>query len=90
MEEERKEEDQIEEDIYGKEGAKEQVEGDEIDGVEEGFMAGYNEDIKNANCASCGKVLERDGTVEETLNGKTYYFCCETCARKFELKKDHY
>ena len=53
-------------------------------------MEGYNEDIKNTNCTSCGKVLEREGTVEEEIGGKTYYFCCAECARKFELKKNHF
>ncbi len=73
-----------EKDIYSDESREELGDGDEIDEVEEGFMKGYSEDHM-AECANCGKILERD-VVEEEIEDETYRFCSERCAKKFEEK----
>ncbi|MBS3149760.1 hypothetical protein J4455_03670 [Candidatus Woesearchaeota archaeon] len=62
----------------------ESLEGDEIDGFEEGFMKGYK-DKNTATCAMCGKVLrDADGTIEIDIDDETYRFCSERCAERFK------
>ncbi len=84
MKEEFYEEDQSE-NIYSEEGREEQLEDDEIDDIEQGFMQGYEQGDKLAKCALCGKILS-DRYVEEEINDETYHFCCEHHAELF-IKK---
>ncbi len=70
--------------IYEEEGRKELIdEEDEITDVDEGFMKGYEEEEKLAECSNCGKVLNKK-TVEEEFNGKVYRFCSSDCAEEYE------
>ena len=80
--------DNKEDDVYSDEAIGEKLEADEINEVEEGFMKGYNEEESMAECANCSKILT-DNVVEEELDGHSYRFCCEECARKFEEKHSH-
>ncbi|MFC6973731.1 AsnC family transcriptional regulator [Halomicroarcula sp. GCM10025709] len=34
------------------------------------------------DCAECGNTVDEEG-VEESLDGDSYYFCCESCADRF-------
>jgi len=72
------------EDIYNDE--EEMEEEDEISPTEEGFMQGYKEGKRIAECPTCGKVLVGQDIYESSINGKLYRFCSQSCARKF-LKK---
>ena len=75
-----------EEDIYSKEGREELLEDeDEISDVDEGFMKGYDEGQKMAECCTCRKVLDKD-IVEEELDDEVYRFCSSKCASAFEEK----
>ena len=75
-----------EEDIYSDEGREELLnEEDEISDVEEGFMKGYEEGSKMAECCNCGKVLKKD-IVEEEFNDEVYRFCSEDCADLYEKR----
>jgi Cu(I)/Ag(I) efflux system membrane fusion protein len=44
--------------------------------------------------AACGMMIDRDKAVAEgrtiARNGKTYYFCSDSCKRKFSEKPEHY
>ncbi len=75
------------EDVYSEEGQEQLVADDEITDIEEGIMQGYNQD--EATCANCNKVLIDENIVEEDLEGKHFRFCCEDCARNFEVREDH-
>ena len=76
-----------EKDIYLESGREELAEEeDEITNVDEGFMKGYQEDGKMANCQNCKKVLEAE-VVERDYEGETYRFCSEECATKFDEKR---
>ncbi|MFC7077629.1 AsnC family transcriptional regulator [Haloarcula halophila] len=34
------------------------------------------------DCAECGNTVDEEG-VRRTLDGEPYYFCCESCAKRF-------
>ncbi len=70
------------EDVYEKEGREELEEDEEISPEEEGFMQGYEEGEKLAECAKCGKILVED-FVEKEMNGEIYRFCSDKCAESF-------
>lgn len=71
--------------IYTEEGREEQLEDDEIDDIEQGFMQGYEQGDKLAKCALCRKILT-DRYVEEEIDGEIHHFCCENHAELF-IKK---
>lgn len=73
-------------DIYSEEGVEERMEKDEINADEAGFMEGYD----NPNliqCGSCGKQFDLDKAIEREINGKTFWFCSEKCAKHFNERK---
>ena len=74
-------------DVYDK--AEKLEEADEINEVEEGFMKGYEDDIDEASCSNCNKILQGKEFVEEEIKGKTFRFCTRECAENFESKKEH-
>ena len=74
------------ENIYNKEDRKQQMEEDEIDPQEAGFMEGY-EDTKFVECNSCEKSIDLAHVIEKEINGTTYTFCSKECAEKYE--KEH-
>ena len=82
-------EDEKEFNVYNEEARGELVDADEIDGSEEGFMKGYEEDVNPSKCSNCGKVLTTGDFIEETIEGESHRFCSDDCATKFELKKEH-
>lgn len=44
-----------------------------------------------ATCPVCGmKVSEKDAPGKTTHHGQTYYFCSESCERKFEANPEQY
>ena len=74
-------------DVYDK--TEELEEADEIDEAEAGFMKGYEDNIDEASCSNCKKIIEGTNFIEEDIDGKTYRFCSSECTDKFELKKEH-
>lgn len=77
-----------EKNVYSGEAREELADSDEIDELEEGFMKGYEEESSMAECANCHRLLT-DEIVEEELEEKTYRFCSEECAMKFEEKEKY-
>ena len=72
--------------IYSEEGREELLEDeDEISDLDEGFMKGYDEGEKIAECCTCGKVLKKD-IVEGEFNDEIYRFCSNECASNYEDK----
>ena len=69
-------------DIYSEDYAEELEENDSIDGAEEGFMQGYNEEELAAECSTCRKVLG-NRFIEEKISNKMHRFCSQECASKF-------
>jgi Cu+-exporting ATPase len=42
-------------------------------------------------CPVCGMQIDREDAVERTqYEGKTYYFCSESCQERFELDPERY
>ena len=80
------EQDFVEEDVYTEEGRSNQLDSDEIDDWEAGFMEGYEEDDRAAKCAKCRKILEED-FIEEEIDGDEYRFCSRRCAETFKKPK---
>lgn len=78
---------ELDEDIYEKEGREELEEDGEISPEEEGFMQGYDEGEKMAECAKCKKVLVQDFT-EKEIDDEIYRFCSEKCAESFRKHKE--
>ena len=77
-----------EEGIYSTTGREELMdEEDEITDVDEGFMMGYEEGEKIAECQNCGALLVNESVVEEEFDGEIYRFCSSKCASEFEAKK---
>ena len=75
-------------DIYSDEGREELIdEEDEITDIDEGFMKGYDEEEKTAECQSCGALLINENIVEEEIGDQMYRFCSSECATEFEAKK---
>lgn len=78
--------DDEDQDIYSAEGRAEEVEDDEIEPWEEGFMEGAEAGGQGAKCRNCGKVLGVS-FVEEEISNKIHRFCSNTCAKEFVKKK---
>lgn len=78
--------DDEDQDIYSEEGREDEVEDDEIEPWEEGFMEGAEEGGQGAKCRNCGKILGVS-FVEEEINSKIHRFCSENCAKVFVKKK---
>ena len=74
--------------IYSTVGREELMdEEDEITDVDEGFMMGYEEGEKIAECQNCGALLVNENVVEEEFDGEIYRFCSSKCASEYEAKK---
>ncbi|MBT4334826.1 hypothetical protein HOD61_03380 [archaeon] len=78
-----------EQNLYGGKARESLEENDEINEAEEGFMKGYDEETNPSECANCHDLLEDDEVHEVIISGTEYRFCSETCAEKFERKKEH-
>ena len=74
------------EDIYSTEGQEEEVEEDEIEPWEAGFMEGASGAGQLGKDALTGKPLVGQKVVEVTIGGKLYRFMTEENARKFKEK----
>ena len=75
-------------DIYSDAGREELMENeDEITDIDEGFMKGYEEEEKIAECKNCGALLVNEKVVEEEIGDETFMFCSSQCASEFEIKK---
>lgn len=75
------------EDIYSEEGQEEEVEEDEIEPWEEGFMQGASGAGQLGKDALTGKPLVGRKVVEAEIEGKLYRFATETNAQKFKEKR---
>ncbi|MEK6839524.1 MAG: hypothetical protein AABX72_01165 [Nanoarchaeota archaeon] len=77
-----------EEGIYSDAGREELMEEeDEITDIDEGFMKGYEDEEKIAECQNCGNLLVNEKVVEEEFDNQTYMFCTSECASEFETKR---
>jgi hypothetical protein len=71
----------MEEFDYGDDTPKEKLTGDEDQ--ESGFMDGYTDDEEVEECAECGSAIHETKIVK-IIDGETYNFCSEACAKEFE------
>ena len=74
-------------DIYEKEDIEEQMDADEIEPGEAGFMEGYDNPnlIKTKKCRKCGKELkgvDLEKCHEEEVDGKIVWVCDECLEEK--------
>lgn len=74
------------EDIYSAEGQEEEVEEDEIEPWEEGFMQGASGAGQLGKDALTGKPLVGRKIVEAEIGGKLFRFISEANAKKFKEK----
>lgn len=77
--------DDNEEIISSEESKEEVIEDDEVDGIEDGFMKGYEGGDKLAKCALCKKPLKQN-FVEADINGDIHRFCTEDHADTYMRK----
>lgn len=77
---------QEDEDIYSAEGQEEEVEEDEIEPWEEGFMQGASGAGQLGKDALTGKPLVGRKIVEAEIGGKLYRFASEENVKKFKEK----
>ncbi len=75
------------EDIYTQEGQEEEVEEDEIEPWEEGFMKGASGAGQLGKDALTGKPLIGQKVVELQIEGKLYRFSTQANAEKFKEKR---
>ncbi len=71
----------MEEYDYGDDTPKEKLTGD--DDGESGFMNGYVDEEDVEECAECGSAIHEKKVVK-TIDGESYVFCSEICAKEFE------
>jgi len=74
-------------DIYDEEVLEEELEADEIDDIEEGFMKGYDDEEDLMKCAKCKRLVSEENGVEREINNENYVFCSQNCAKLFRKKK---
>jgi hypothetical protein len=72
------------EDIYDRTSRQEMVDDDELETWEAGFMEGAEKGGQKAKCATCGKVLAKEKTVEKKFNSKLVWFCSNSCVKGYE------
>ena len=79
-----------EEDIYSEEGREAEVEEDEIEPWEEGFMAGASGAGQLGKDALTGKpLMDVEDVVEAEIDGKSYRFVSRANAEKFRKRKEN-
>lgn len=75
-------EEQMGGDVYSEESLDEEIEDDEIDPVEEGFMRGYDRESV-LRCDQCGNELgDTFSTLE--VDNRLYRFCSKKCKQDFQ------
>lgn len=57
---------------------------EDFESPEEGFMEGYAEDEEVDECAECGSAIDGENKIIKEIEGETYKFCSENCAKEFE------
>ncbi|MBI1969609.1 hypothetical protein HYS48_02850 [Candidatus Woesearchaeota archaeon] len=77
-----------EEGVNSEEDREELMEDDELEPWEEGFMEGAEAGGQEAKCRKCGKILEREETLEREIDGDLVWFCSEECSEKYEKEKE--
>lgn len=76
------------ESVYNEEGRELELEDDEIENWEEGFMEGAEGKGHKGVCEACGKILLNDKTTfEGEFDGKIRWFCSEKCIKDYKKKK---
>lgn len=78
--------DNFDEDIDEDNLETEEVDYDEEDNLEEGFMQGYEKESNTIRCANCKSIIDEEG-IEEEFAGFIYKFCCQDCLKEFEKKQ---
>lgn len=83
------EDNQMDEDVYSKEGREKLVEDAEIADWEEGFMEGAAKTGSGAKCRNCGKILmDADSVVEKEIGDDECRFCSDACVEAYEEKQN--
>ncbi|MBI2665544.1 hypothetical protein HYX12_02920 [Candidatus Woesearchaeota archaeon] len=86
--EEEMEQGELDEDLETKEGRQKQVDEDEIEPWEEGFVEGASDEGQLAKDALTGKpLMGGDDVVELEFKGKVYRFLNEKNAQEFKKKR---
>ncbi|MBI2151112.1 hypothetical protein HYU21_00070 [Candidatus Woesearchaeota archaeon] len=75
-EEEFSNEEPVEEDV--------EAEGGSLDSQDEGFIKGYSEEEEVSECAECGGAVKEEKKVTKEIEGETFTFCSNECAKDFE------
>ncbi|MCX8147172.1 MAG: hypothetical protein N3D84_01755 [Candidatus Woesearchaeota archaeon] len=81
---------ELDEDVYSYEGREKELEDDEIEPWEQGFMLGAKGPGQGAKCRKCGKILiNMDEVFEKKIEGELCFFCSEKHIEEYEkeLKK---
>ncbi|MBT4539861.1 hypothetical protein HOI26_03900 [Candidatus Woesearchaeota archaeon] len=60
-----------------------QLQHDEDESAEEGFMKGYSEEETIEECAECGSALHEQKKVVKQFDGDAVQFCSADCAEDF-------
>lgn len=82
------EEGKKDEEVYTEEGREKELENDEIEPWEEGFMEGAEGRGKKNCCSECGKLLEeeKEDIYEREFDDEIKLFCSEEHAEKYAKK----
>jgi len=82
------EDNEMDDDVYTKEGRENLVEDAEIADWEEGFMEGAAKTGSGAKCRNCGKILmDADSVVEKEIDNEDMKFCSDHCSESFEKRR---
>ncbi len=72
-------------DLEFEEETKEEHSGEEeVDSSENGFMQGYLDEDKAPECVECGAAVREEKKAVRDIEGETFVFCSENCAKEFE------
>ncbi|MBS3124299.1 hypothetical protein J4437_06760 [Candidatus Woesearchaeota archaeon] len=77
----------MEDDEFSNEEAVEEdveAEGGSLDSQDEGFIKGYSEEEEVSECAECGLAVKEEKKVVREIEGESFTFCSEDCAKDFE------
>lgn len=72
------------EDLEFDEETTEEHSGEEEIDSEDGFMQGYLDEDEAQECVECGAAVREEKKAVREIEGETFVFCSENCAKEFE------
>ncbi len=57
---------------------------EEVDSSDDGFMQGYLDEEETKECVECGAAVREEKKTIREIDGETYVFCSDNCAKEFE------